>query len=88
MFMSDSEQKIQHVGIKDDPEEMSISGTSPSISALASEVKRLHEASLRAMDKRARLPQPLFWSLFHSQVRSIKQRKDRDRLVRSILDNL
>ncbi len=57
-------------------------------SGLAREVSRLHDASKRAVEKRDHIPQPLFWSLFHSRIKSIKRRKEKDRLVRSVLDNL
>lgn len=53
-------------------------------SAVAVRIGKLKEATLAAVKKRERLTQPLFWSLFRSEVDSIKKRKERDRLIRQV----
>lgn len=54
----------------------------PGRTALAERLDRLKQATFRTVTRRERLPQPLFWSLFHSEVREIKRKKDELRLAR------
>lgn len=54
------------------------------VSALALELVRLKSATMRAVQTRERLPQPLFWSLFYSQITEIKRRKARARMLRQV----
>lgn len=54
-------------------------------SARAKAIKRLKDATIAAADKRERLPQPLFWSLFTSELAEIKDGKESDRLLDSLL---
>ena len=50
-------------------------------SDIARAVSRLKEASFRTARERERVPQPLFWSLFSSELQSIKKRKRQQRLL-------
>ena len=59
------------------------SGREPS--PLAVEIKDLSEAVGRAAAKRSRLPQPLFWSLFHSRIEELKRKKNKQRILDTIL---
>lgn len=57
----------------------------PGPSELASKVQRVKQAALAAAERRARLPVPLFWSLFHSQIREAKEVRQRNRALKKIL---
>lgn len=57
----------------------------PKRSDLAESVLRLREATVSAAERRERLPQPLFWSLFRGEVERIKRRKARARAVSAAL---
>ena len=57
----------------------------PKRSELAESVERLREATIGAAERRERLPQPLFWSLFRSEVERIKRRKAKVRAVSQAL---
>lgn len=57
----------------------------PVASLLAERVRRLREATVRAATARERLPQPLFWSLFRSEIDAIKKRKAQKRAVSAAL---
>lgn len=46
---------------------------------LALQLDRLKLATLSAIRRRERLPQPLFWSLFHAEVGQIKKRREKRR---------
>ncbi len=48
-------------------------------------VRRLQGSAMKAIASRERLPQPLFWSLFHSEIEQIKRVKERNRAMRKIL---
>ena len=48
-------------------------------SALAERVRRLRGAALSAIERRERLPHPLFWSLFHSEVGELRRQRARAR---------
>lgn len=54
-------------------------------STFAREVERLKAASLKAARERERLPQPLFWSLFHSKLKDLKREKELKRLLDDLL---
>lgn len=54
-------------------------------SELAQEIKALQESVTRAMEKRERLPQPLFWSLFNSRVKDMRKRRELLRTLNSLL---
>ncbi len=46
---------------------------------------RLRDATISVVRRRERVPQPLFWSLFHAEVSEIKKRKEREREAREKL---
>lgn len=46
---------------------------------LSARVDHLKTSTLRAIARRERLPQPLFWSLFHTEVAGIKKRRNAKR---------
>ncbi len=56
----------------------------PVKSGVSKEIERLLSTSAALSRTRERLPQPLFWSLFHSQIRDIKKKKRLDRLLQDI----
>jgi hypothetical protein len=53
-------------------------------SALARRVADVKAATLQAAEKRDRLPQPLFWSLFSLRINDIKKEKERARTLTDI----
>ena len=57
-------------------------------SAIAKEIESLQSTILRFANERERLPQPLFWSLFNSRIKEIKERKEVDRLCKEALGEL
>ena len=54
-------------------------------SDVAEAVERLKHATVTAAQKRDRLPQPLFWSLFASEIEAIREKKAAKRIVHSLL---
>ena len=50
-------------------------------SAVALKLKRLKSATFKAAQNRERLPHPLFWSLFLTEVSELKKKKDEKRLI-------
>lgn len=58
-------------------------------SALSRRIQEVKDATLNAAERRQgadkRLPQPLFWSLFHAELAEIKQQKAIRRLLDSVL---
>jgi len=52
---------------------------------IAARLETLKKATLAAAAKRERLPQPLFWSLFHSQIKEIRASKERLREASELL---
>ena len=54
-------------------------------SSIAAEIERLKKASFNAASERERVPQPLFWSLFNSQIRELKKEKKALRALEEIL---
>lgn len=57
----------------------------PGPTELAEKLHRLKKAALSAAERRERIPVPLYWSLFHSQVREMRKAKEKERLLRSLL---
>ncbi|MFN8389668.1 MAG: hypothetical protein U0136_05205 [Bdellovibrionota bacterium] len=51
----------------------------PVKSDLSSKLDRLKSATLKVVHARERLPQPLFWSLFHAELDSIKRKRKKQR---------
>ncbi len=56
----------------------------PKQTEIARDLASLKNSVMDAARKRERLPQPLFWSLFHVQIHDIKRRKLRRRLLEQI----
>lgn len=56
-------------------------------SDIADELSELKKTILRFSQERDRLPQPLFWSLFHSRIAEIKKIKNRCRELEELLGN-
>ncbi len=56
------------------------------LSYTAREIQRLKTATIEAADKRERLPQPLFWSLFHSALQNVRETKNKERAISDLLD--
>ena len=49
--------------------------------ALAEEIRGLKASIDRALGKRERLPQPMFWSLFHSRIKDIRRKRELTRVL-------
>ena len=54
-------------------------------SAVAANIESLQATVKRLSEERDVLPQPLFWSLFHSRLASIKKQKEISRVVSEVL---
>jgi hypothetical protein len=54
-------------------------------SAVAANIESLQATVKRLAEERDVLPQPLFWSLFHSRLASIKKQKEISRVVSEVL---
>lgn len=54
-------------------------------SSIALEVERLKKSVIEAAEKRGRLPQPLFWSLFGHAIKSIREKKQERRELSELL---
>lgn len=54
-------------------------------SDVARRVRKLQSSVLEAAAKRKRLPQPLFWSLFHNELEEIRRSKERKRLLSKLV---
>ena len=52
---------------------------------VSSRLERLRENTLGVIKRRERVPQPLFWSLFHAELAEIKKRKAQERKARLAL---
>jgi len=48
-------------------------------SVVADRLRKLKKATLGAIEKRESLPRVLFWSLFHSEVEQIRERRQLER---------
>ncbi len=55
------------------------------LSPVALRLARLKQSVLRATAARERLPQPLFWSLFHGELESLKESRREERARRAQL---
>lgn len=55
-------------------------------SAVAKDIESLQKTVLRLAEEREVLPQPLFWSLFHTRLESIRKHKNIERTLRECLD--
>jgi len=54
-------------------------------SAVALDIEDLQATVKRLASEREVLPQPLFWSLFHTRLASIKKQKEISRVVSEVL---
>jgi TATA-binding protein-associated factor Taf7 len=57
-------------------------------SAIAQEIRELHTTITRLANERERLPQPLFWSLFHNRLNKIRKTKELTRTLAQVLDGI
>ncbi len=57
-------------------------------SAIAQEIQDLRETVSRLTHERERLPQPLFWSLFHNRLNKIRKTKELTRTLSQLLDGV
>lgn len=55
-------------------------------SAVAEEVARLKKVAFAAMEKRGRLPQPMFWSAFGYAVSRLRTKKEKARMLKDIFE--
>ena len=55
-------------------------------SAVADEVARLKKVAFAAMEKRGRLPQPMFWSAFGYAVNRLRSKKERERMLKDVFN--
>ena len=53
-------------------------------SAVAANIENLQATVKRLADEREVLPQPLFWSIFHSRLAAIKKQKEISRVVSEV----
>ncbi|MBL7661893.1 hypothetical protein JNK13_03980 [bacterium] len=53
-------------------------------SYVARELERLKHQAFSNAARRERLPQPLFWSLFFSKVKSIRTHKEQEDLLKGL----
>ena len=61
-------------------------GASPTpASEIAQEVKQLQGAINETLEKRERVPQPMFWYLLHERIAEIKKRRAMQRTVDELL---
>jgi hypothetical protein len=54
-------------------------------SAVAVDIEKLQSTVRRLASERETLPQPLFWSLFHSRLNAIRKQKEISRVVQDAL---
>lgn len=52
---------------------------------IALELEQVRQATLQAAAKRNVLPQPLFWSLFHSRIKELKKEKSSERAIKQAI---
>ena len=57
-------------------------------SELAHEVSSLKDSINKVVKERNRLPQPLFWSLFNSKIKELREQKERSRRLEELLSKL
>lgn len=53
-------------------------------SSVANEVRQLKSAIDSAIAKRERIPQPMFWYLFHSRIKDIRKRRELLRILSGV----
>lgn len=56
--------------------------SSESVSApseIASRIQKLKDSSLAVIQRRERVPQPLFWSLFHLELKEVREMRKQKR---------
>lgn len=56
-------------------------------SQIAKELSKLKENITRVIKERERLPQPLFWSLFNTQLSSLRHKKRQIRLIDEVFND-
>lgn len=54
-------------------------------SAVAVDIEKLQKTVLRLANEREVLPQPLFWSLFHTRLQNIRKQKYIERTLKECL---
>jgi hypothetical protein len=54
-------------------------------SSVADDIADLKSTVVKLAEERERLPQPMFWSLFHSRLEGIKKHKELTRLLDAAL---
>ena len=54
-------------------------------SELASQIDKLKASVNKAIESRDRIPQPLFWSLFNSKIKELKEEKQNKRKISDLL---
>lgn len=54
-------------------------------SAVADDIEKLQATVRRLASERETLPQPLFWSLFHTRLEAIRKQKELARVVKESL---
>lgn len=57
-------------------------------SPIAKDLKRVRDAALDAAAKRDKLPQPLFWSLFFTELNAVKREREQIRHIEEALSKL
>ena len=63
-------------------------GTPKEPSSIASELKRIRDSTIEAAHKREFLPQPLFWSLFLTELGKVKAEREQIRAIEEALSKL
>lgn len=56
-------------------------------SKLAVDLQKLQASVNDIIQRREVLPQPLFWSLFHSRIDRIRKIKHQERIIKAVLYN-
>ena len=54
----------------------------------SSRLKKIHRSSLDVIEKRERVPKPLFWPLLFHEIDEIKKKKAKARTLRKIIDGI
>ncbi len=57
----------------------------PGASDLSIALKGVQQRAVAAAEKRARLPQPLFWNAFHQELKELREAKRMSRLADELL---
>jgi hypothetical protein len=56
----------------------------PGPTVLAQRVRRVKTAVLKVVKEREKVPKSLFWSLFHSEINSIREAKEKKSKARAL----